>query len=119
MRFLADENIPGDAVAEIQAAGHDIVWVRTVAHGSKDEDVLAWAEREERIILTFDKDFGELAWRAGLPVSSGIVLIRLPMPRAAEAGTILAARIHERTDWAGHLTVIEPGRVRMRPLAKQ
>jgi predicted nuclease of predicted toxin-antitoxin system len=87
MRFLADENIPGDAVAEIEAAGHDIVWVRTVAPGSKDEDVLAWAVREERIILTFDKDFGELAWRAGLPVSSGIVLIRLPMPRAAEAGT--------------------------------
>jgi uncharacterized DUF497 family protein len=74
MRFLADENIPGDAVAEIEAAGHDIVWVRTVAPGSKDEDVLAWAVREERIILTFDKDFGELAWCAGLPASSGIVL---------------------------------------------
>jgi predicted nuclease of predicted toxin-antitoxin system len=52
MRFLADENIPGDAVAEIEAAGRDIVWVRTVAPGSKDEDVLAWAVREERIILT-------------------------------------------------------------------
>ena len=51
MRFLADENIPGDAVAETEAAGHDIVWVRTVAPGSKDEDVLAWAVREERIIL--------------------------------------------------------------------
>ena len=38
MRFLADENIPGDAVAEIEAAGHDIVWVRTVAPGSKDAD---------------------------------------------------------------------------------
>ena len=74
MRFLADENIPGDAVAEIEAAGHDTVWVRTVAPGSKDEDILALAVREERIILTFDKDFGELAWCAGLPASSGIVL---------------------------------------------
>ena len=72
MRFLADENIPGDAVAEIEAAGHDIVWVRIVAPGSKDEDVLAWAVREERIILTFDKDFGELAWRAGLPKSRAL-----------------------------------------------
>ena len=51
MRFLADENIPGDAVAEIEAAGHDIVWVRTVAPGSKDEDVLAWAVREEKSYL--------------------------------------------------------------------
>ena len=69
MRFLADENVPGDAVTELEAVGHDIVWVRTVAPGSKDADVLAWAVREERIILTFDKDFGEFAWRAGLPIS--------------------------------------------------
>jgi predicted nuclease of predicted toxin-antitoxin system len=119
MRFLADENIPGDAVAELEAAGHDVVSVRAVAPGSKDADILALAVREERIILTFDKDFGELAWRAGLPTSTGIVLFRLPMPAAAEVGTILAARISERADWAGHFTVIEPGRVRMRALATQ
>jgi predicted nuclease of predicted toxin-antitoxin system len=121
MRFRADENVPGDTVDELKAAGHDIVWVwvRTVAPGSKDEDILELATREQRIILTFDKDFGELAWRAGLPASSGIVLFRLPMPTAAEVGTILAARISERTDWAGHFTVIEPGRVRMRPLVTQ
>ncbi len=117
MRFLADENVPGDVVVELGAAGHDIVWVRKVAPGSKDEDILALAVREERIILTFDKDFGELAWRAGLPASAGIVLFRLPMPPATEVGAILAARISERTDWAGHFTVIEPGRVRMRSLA--
>ena len=117
MRFLADENIPRDAVTELETAGHDIVWVRTVAPGSKDEDVLALAVREERIILTFDKDFGELAWRTGLPVSTGIVLFRLPMPASTEVGAILASRISERTDWAGHFTVIEPERVRMRPLA--
>ncbi len=117
MRFLADENFPGDAVAEIEAAGHDIVWVRNVAPGSTDEDIFALAAREERIILTFDKDFGELAGRTGLPASSGIVLFRLPMPAAADVGITLVERISARTDWAGHFTVIEPGRVRMRPLA--
>ena len=116
MRFLANENFPGDAVTQLKASGHDIVWVRAAAPGSKDEDVLAWAAREERIVLTFDKDFGELAWHAGLPASSGVVLFRLPMPPAADAGTKLAAHIAERTDWAGHFTVIEPGRIRMRPL---
>src|SRR5262245_26793153 len=99
MRFLANENFPADAVTQLKAAGHDIVWVRTAAPGMKDEDVLAWAAREARIVLTFDKDFGELAWRAGLPASSGIVLLRLPMPPVAEVGTTLAARIVERTDW--------------------
>ena len=80
---------------------------------------MAWAVRESRVVLTFDKDFGELAWRVGLPASSGIMLFRLPMPPAAGVGAILAARIDEQTDWAGHFTVIEPGRIRIRPLAAQ
>jgi Domain of unknown function (DUF5615) len=116
MRFLAHENFPGDAVTELQAAGHDVVWVRTAGPGSTDEEILAWAVREGRVLLTFDHDFGELAWRAGLPASCGIVLFRLPMPAAAAVGVRLAARIAERADWAGHFTVIEPGRIRMRPL---
>jgi|SRR5579863_4020694 len=117
MRFIADENFPGDAVKQLQTAGHDVVWIRTAAPGSKDEDIFAWAAREGRIVLTFDKDFGELAWRAGLPATSGVVLFRLPPPPVADVGNILADRVGERTDWAGHFSVIEPGRIRMRPLA--
>ncbi|MBI1868139.1 MAG: DUF5615 family PIN-like protein [Methylocystis sp.] len=116
MRFLADENFPGDAVAMLEGAGHDVVWVRMAAPGAKDEHILAWAEREGRILLTFDKDFGELAWRAGLPASCGVVLFRLPMPAAGSVGAALAARIAERNDWTGNFSVIEPGRVRMRSL---
>ena len=97
-------------------AGHDIVWVRTAAPGSADEEVLAWAMREVRVLLTFDRDFGELAWRVGLPASCGIVLFRVPMQAATEVGEMLAARISERADWAGHFSVIEPGRIRMRAL---
>ncbi|MGH7913189.1 MAG: DUF5615 family PIN-like protein [Candidatus Binataceae bacterium] len=54
MRFLADENFPGAAVAQLQVHGHDVVWVRKVAPGSTDAETVAWAAREERIILTFD-----------------------------------------------------------------
>jgi predicted nuclease of predicted toxin-antitoxin system len=82
MRFLADENFPGGAVTALLARGHDIIWIRTAAPESGDEDVLAWATREDRVLLTFDKDFGELAWRIGLPASSGVILFRLPMPPA-------------------------------------
>jgi predicted nuclease of predicted toxin-antitoxin system len=86
MRFLANENFPGEAVTALKTAGHDVVWLRTAAPGTSDEDVLVWAAREARILLTFDKDFGELAWRLGLPASSGIVLFRLPMPAVAGSG---------------------------------
>lgn len=72
--------------------------------------------RESRILLTFDKDFGELAWRIGLPATCGIILFRLPMTGASGIGARLAARIAERSDWADHFSVIEIGRIRMRPL---
>jgi predicted nuclease of predicted toxin-antitoxin system len=65
MRFLANENFPGAAVIALESAGHDVVWVRVAAPGATDPDVLAWAAHEERILLTFDKDFGELARKIG------------------------------------------------------
>ena len=116
MRFLANENFPGAAVAALQAAGHDVVWVRIAAPGTSHPGVLAWAAREERILLTFDKDFGELARASALPPACGVVLLRMPMPKAADVGRQLAGLIASRDDWAGRFSVIEPGRVRMRPL---
>ena len=116
MRFLADENFPGDAVAALRGAGHDIAWIRTDAPGSSDPAVLDRAVREDRVLLTFDKDFGELAWRARLPATCGIVLLRLSMPPPRLAGGIIARIILERNDWAGHFSVVGPGRIRMRPL---
>lgn len=119
MRFLANENFPADAVRALATAGHDVVWIRTAAPGMPDAAVLAWAMRERRVLVTFDQDFGELAWRAGLPASCGIVLFRMPMPPATEVGATLAGRLGERTDWAGHFSVIQPGRIRMRPLVER
>jgi hypothetical protein len=116
MRFLANENFPGPAVTALEAAGHDVVWVRIAAPGASDLDVLARAVREERILLTFDKDFGELARAAALPTTCGVVLIRMPMPKPGDVGQRLADLITSRDDWAGHFSVIEPGRVRMRVL---
>jgi predicted nuclease of predicted toxin-antitoxin system len=116
MRFLANENFPGAAVAELAADGHDIVWVRTAAPGASDQDVLAWAAREERILLTFDKDFGELARMVALPPTCGIILFRLPMPSPRGVGRRLAELVTSRDDWRGNFSVIEPERVRMRPL---
>jgi predicted nuclease of predicted toxin-antitoxin system len=116
MRFLANENFPGSAVTALEAAGHDVVWIRTAAPGIRDPEVLAWGAREERILLTFDKDFGELARAAKLPESCGIVLVRIPMRNAGDAGRQVAAAIMARADWQGHFSVIEPGRIRMRLL---
>jgi predicted nuclease of predicted toxin-antitoxin system len=116
MRFLADENFPAAAIRALGAAGSDVVWIGTAAPGSSDSEVLARAAREGRILLTFDKDFGELAKASTLPAACGVVLLRLPMPAPEKIGGLLADLILGRDDWAGHFSVIEPGRVRMRPL---
>jgi predicted nuclease of predicted toxin-antitoxin system len=73
MRFLADENFPGAAVDALVRAGHDVVWIATIARGMPDNEVFRWAAREGRIILTFDKDFGQIARGASLPDSCGII----------------------------------------------
>ena len=116
MRFLADENFPGDAVTALRAVGHDVAWIRTDAPGSSDPDVLARAVKEGRILLTFDKDFGELAWRSSLPTGCGIVLFRMPISAQSKTVALLTDILTGRTDWAGYFAVVEPGRIRMRPL---
>lgn len=116
MRFLANENFPGAAVAALQAHGHDVVWVRIAGPGVTDTVVLEWAAREGRILLTFDKDFGDLARRSALPPETVVVLVRISMPKPGDVGQRLADLIAARDDWAGYFSVIEPGRVRMRPL---
>ena len=61
MRFLAGENVPRVAVDALRADGHDIGWVLTDSPGLDDRSVLARAVEEERVLLTFDTDFGEPA----------------------------------------------------------
>lgn len=116
VRLLANENVSGDAVVALRAAGHDVVWIRTDAPGTPDDVILARAQDEDRIVLTFDKDFGELAYRWGLPALSGVILIRLPAPITQRAAQLIVDLLAQRDDWVGHFTVVEPGRIRMRPL---
>ncbi|MGH8001185.1 MAG: DUF5615 family PIN-like protein [Brasilonema sp.] len=89
MRFLANENFPGDAVEALRNQGHDVTWIRTDAPGITDPEVLNRAQSDERILLTFDKDFGELAFRSHLPATCGIILFRIKAP----SGTVVAQKV--------------------------
>jgi predicted nuclease of predicted toxin-antitoxin system len=113
MRVLANENFPGAAVDALRARGHDVVWIRSEAPGMADERVLARAVAEERVLITFDKDFGELAFRAGLPAACGVILFRIPMASPAEVARRAVMVLDSRTDWAGHFTVVLEDRLRM------
>ena len=67
-------------------------------------------------LLTFDKDFGDLAYSAQLPASCGVILVRIQALRGEQAISRLTDVLASRTDWAGHFSVIEPDRIRMRAL---
>ena len=118
MQFLANENFPLDAVEAVRKSGHDVTWIRTDAPGSKDRDILKRAVNEQRILLTFDKDFGDLAFQFRLPATCGIVLFRLQTISSAALSTLVVTALQSRADWAGQFSVVEAARIRMRPLPK-
>jgi predicted nuclease of predicted toxin-antitoxin system len=116
MRFLADENFPLAAVEALRGAGHDVAWVRVDSPGLPDEEVLARGLREDRLLLTFDTDFGGLAFRRGASTTRGVILFRVPVVPPSFLAQIIVTAIESRPDWQGHFSVVELGRVRMRRL---
>lgn len=116
MQFLVDQNVPLDVVKGLRGEGHDVTWAQTAYPGADDETLLKTAQEENRILLTFDTDFGTLAFDRGLPASSGIILFRLtPVSPTAVAETVLKT-IRSREDWKGHLSVVDDTQIRMRSL---
>lgn len=116
MQLLANENVPLDVVEVLRGEGHDVAWIRTDAPGSKDPEILQRAVTEQRVLLTFDKDFGDLAFQFGLPATCGIVLVRLQASSSKALALMVAAAIRSRGDWAGNFSVVELGRIRLRSL---
>ena len=74
MLFLADECCPKAVVDRLRQEGHDVVYAAETHHRSTDEELLAIANAEDRIILTEDFDFGDLLVRDKLPSTGAIVL---------------------------------------------
>jgi predicted nuclease of predicted toxin-antitoxin system len=90
MRFLADESCDFAVVRALRAIGHDVIAVAEVAARTDDAEVIDWAVREARVVLTEDKDFGQLVY-AGARQSTGVILIRFP----PSARSILPSRVLE------------------------
>ncbi len=118
MRFLANENVPLLVVEALKKRGHDVLWGRTGMPGSSDREVLRRAQTENRIVLTFDKGLGELAFRQRLAASRGVILLRVLRANPTQLAEMVAETLSARTDWGGHFSVIEQDRIRMVPLTR-
>ena len=116
MLLLANENFPLDAVEALRLDGHDVAWIREDSRGASDDKILLRAQQENRIVVTFDKDFGELAFRSKLPAQSGVILFRITPKSSQYIAQVAVQALASRDNWAGHFSVIEDNRIRMTPL---
>lgn len=117
LRLLLDENMPGNVVRDLPSAGYDVVSVKESMRGADDSIVLAKAQAEIRVVLTMDKDSGELAVRHGLPAASGVMLFRLSGTNPGSDRHRILEVVAAGDDWSGHFAVVTDDRVRMRLLS--
>lgn len=116
MRFVADENVSRHVIERLRAGGHDVTSIGEARSGAADTKVLEAADAESCILITEDRDFGELVIRQRLRVR-GMILLELDrLSNAAEAEMVFQAVSTHADRLLGNLLVIEPGRLRVRPL---
>lgn len=109
--------MPAPSIRLLRAAGLDVESVREIAAGTRDPDVLAHAREREPVLITFDRDFGELVYRFGSPVPAGIIYLRLSPADPEEAARVLLDLLGmEEVVFLGRFSVVDRDRVRQRPL---
>jgi predicted nuclease of predicted toxin-antitoxin system len=116
MRFLADESCDAAVVAALRGAGHDVESVADAIRGATDAVVLATALLGGRLLITEDKDFGELVFAARTP-TIGVLLLRYPSSaRSNLPAAVLDFVATHDAQLRGLFVVIQPAGVRIAPL---
>jgi predicted nuclease of predicted toxin-antitoxin system len=116
MRFLADECCDAALVDALRRDGHDILYAIESLRGATDDSLLACAFFERRILLTEDKDFGELVYRLRR-LTHGVVLLRFDVADRDLKVPRLRYLLEQETErLSGAFVVLEADKIRIRPL---
>ena len=114
MNFVADEGIDRQIVERLRQKDYEVLYIAEMEPGISDEQVLSWANDRRAMLLTADKDFGELVYRQQR-LSSGVILIRLAGLTPERKAAIVVKAINEHApELPGSFAVIAPGTVRIR-----
>jgi predicted nuclease of predicted toxin-antitoxin system len=116
MRIIANENISAGAIHSLRSTGYDVISVKETMRGATDMEILHRAQSEQCLIITNDKDFGELAFRMRLPSQCGVVLFRLSGKDPESDNQRIIEVLNSRNDWQGHFAVVDDLKIRIRPL---
>lgn len=114
MKILADEGVDSPIVSRLRVLGHDVDYISEIDPGISDEEVLKIALNDSRILLTIDKDFGELVFRLK-QTHAGVILIRLEGLKGMEKAAIMeTAFITYGEAFLNSFTVIQKNYIRIR-----
>ena len=115
MNLLADESVDRPIVDRLRQQGHDVVSVAELSPSMADDQVLQCANERDALLVTANKDFGELVFRLG-KVHRGVVLLRLAGLTAAVKAETVARVFQDHADTlVGSFSVVSSGAVRIRP----
>lgn len=114
MKFLADENLDRSVIQKLREAGHKVISVAEMEPGISDEVVLSAANFHEAMLVTEDKDFGELVFRRSL-LHQGVILLRLAgLPVAAKAELLVEILATHERELNGAFAVVTTRTIRIR-----
>ena len=105
MKFLANENFPKASVLLLRQNGFDIVSIGVENFGITDVEVIDFSNREERTILTFDRDYGELIFRFNMRPLKGVVFFRLNEFAPEEPGRLLMQWLNRNNNFIAENTL--------------
>jgi predicted nuclease of predicted toxin-antitoxin system len=113
LKFLADESCDFRVVRALREYGHDVLAVCEFAKRLEDPDVIDLSVREDRILITEDKDFGQLVFAHGHG-TRGVILVRYPAVTRRGLPTDLVRLVEQKKHGLRNsFVVLEPGRFRV------
>jgi predicted nuclease of predicted toxin-antitoxin system len=116
VRLLVDECCDPRLVAALRQAGHDVRYLLETDPGASDDQLVALSIEEDRILITEDKDFGELAIRHGKALP-GLILIRIaPENRRQKTSRVLNLLANHGDRLPGNHVVVDESSLRFRPI---
>lgn len=114
MKLLVDENVSRTIVEVLKNCGYDLLWIREYCRGMADEEIVRLSMSEDRVILTFDKDFGELIYRVRMQ-PPGVILARISNNQICTKSLLNLLKKHG-DKLRGYFTVLREHRIRRRRL---
>lgn len=114
MNLVADENVEKQIVDRLREDGHLVLYIAEMQQGISDDEVMHQANSNDAVLITADKDFGELVFRMAR-ISSGVILVRLEGLTSENKAILVSNAIKDHIEMFDQaFCVISPGRIRFR-----